>query len=171
MWSRNTVRESSHISFFCTVEPFCEVLWRPENTHGEAHRFAWVTSRSLPLLERRTDLPLSPERPAGLFKSSARIWTRLFAHAFSVYGLLSELTYFRFFPVICWSYPRTEISVSLSIANKTYSLPFSFIFCDPLCWCYLATALNMLSSYTSPAELVYYSISIFVGYYMPEPFL
>ena len=36
-------------------------------------------------------------------------------------GWLSELTYFRFFPVICWSYLRTEISVTLSIVNKLYS--------------------------------------------------
>ena len=33
--SRNTVRESSLISFFCGEDPFCEVLPRPENTLGE----------------------------------------------------------------------------------------------------------------------------------------
>ena len=32
---RNTVRESSHISFFCGRDPFCEVVQRPENTHEE----------------------------------------------------------------------------------------------------------------------------------------
>ena len=31
--SRNTVRESSHISFFCGGDPFCEVKRQPENTH------------------------------------------------------------------------------------------------------------------------------------------
>ena len=54
-----------------------------------------------------------------------------FAHVFSVYGWLSELTYFRFFPVICWSYLRTEISISLSMGNRLYSrthiLYFSFV--------------------------------------------
>ena len=33
--SRNTVRENSHISFFCSGYPFCEVVRRPENTHEE----------------------------------------------------------------------------------------------------------------------------------------
>ena len=32
------------------------------------------------------------------------------------------------FPVICWSYLWMEISVTLSIGNKLYSSPFSFIF-------------------------------------------
>ena len=51
VWSRNTVRESSHISFFCGGDPFREVVRRPENTHGRADRFAWVTSRPPPSLE------------------------------------------------------------------------------------------------------------------------
>ena len=36
VWSKNTVRESSHTSFFCGGDPFCEVERRPENTHGES---------------------------------------------------------------------------------------------------------------------------------------
>ena len=32
---RNTVRENSHISFFCGGDLFCDVVRRPENTHGE----------------------------------------------------------------------------------------------------------------------------------------
>ena len=117
VWSRNTVRESSHISIF---------LWRGAN------RFAWAASGSPPLLERPADLLPSLERPANLslspkyrpyclFKSHAGIWTDLFARVFSVYGWFSELTYFRFFPVICWSYLWTEISLTLSIRNKLYS--------------------------------------------------
>ena len=58
-----------------------------------------------------------------------------------------------FFPVISWSYRRTEISVTRSIGNKSYSLS-----CDPLCWSYLATALNLLSS-SSPAKLLYDKVS------------
>ena len=62
VWWRNSVREISHISFFCGGDPFCEVVRRPENTHGGADRFTWVasgsplsweTSRSPPLLERQ----------------------------------------------------------------------------------------------------------------------
>ena len=45
MWSRNTVRESSHISFFWCIAPFYEVVRRPEYTLGGANMFAWVTSR------------------------------------------------------------------------------------------------------------------------------
>ena len=47
VWSRNTVRESSYISFFCGGDPLCELEQRPENTHGAANRFAWVTCRFL----------------------------------------------------------------------------------------------------------------------------
>ena len=85
VWSRNTVRESSHISFFRGGNPLCILEWRPENTHGGADRFAWVTSWSLPQ-SKITDLILS-------FNSHAEIWTRLFAHVFSGYGWVSELTY------------------------------------------------------------------------------
>ena len=66
MWSGNKVRESSHISFFCVRDPFFEVVRRPENTHGRADRSAWVTSGSLPSLERPADLSPSIARPADL---------------------------------------------------------------------------------------------------------
>ena len=38
--SRNTIRESSHISFFCSGGPFCEEMQWPENTQGRADRSA-----------------------------------------------------------------------------------------------------------------------------------
>ena len=46
MCNGNTVRESTHISFFYGGDPFCKVVRRPKNTH----MFAWVTSGSLPLV-------------------------------------------------------------------------------------------------------------------------
>ena len=145
MCGRNTVRESSHISFFCGRRPFCEILRRPENTHQRVSAF----SQKLQTLY-------------CLFKSHADIWISSSPTYFSVYGWLSKLTYFRFFPVICWSHLRTEISVTLFLGNKLYSrhhiLYFTFLW-KPLCWCYLATALNLLSS-SLPAKLVYYIISI-----------
>ena len=51
VWSRNSVRESSHISFFCGEDPFYEIVRRPENTYGEADRSAWETSGFLPLVQ------------------------------------------------------------------------------------------------------------------------
>ena len=145
VWSRNTVRESSRISFFCGVDSLCVFARRPVNTHGGADRFAWVTSRSLPQ-SKITDLILP-------FNFYAGIWTRPLAHVFSVYGWLSELTYFRFFwwlffPVICWSYLQTEISITLSTGNKLFlTILLYFLFpVKPLCWCYLATELNLVSS-------------------------
>ena len=64
-----------------------------------------------------------------LLKSHTEIWTRLFTHIFSVYGWLLGLTYiWVFFPIICWSYLWTEISVTLFIGNKLYHvLFFSFL--------------------------------------------
>ena len=97
-----------------------------------------------------------------LFKSHAEVSISSSINVFSVYGSLSELTYFCFcFSVICWSYLWTEISLTLSIGNKLYFrhhiLYFSFLW-KPLCWYYLATALNQLSS-SSPAKLVYYKFT------------
>ena len=142
MWSRDTVRETSHISFVCGGDPFCEIV-RPAD----------LSCGSLPSVQIY--------RPYIFFSSP--MWK--YEHPlrlpyFSVYGWLSELTYFRFFTVICWSYLRTEISVPLSIGNELYSrhhiLYFSFLWTmKTFCWCYLATTLNLLSS-SSPAKLVYY---------------
>ena len=95
----NTVRESSHIFFFCFRDPFCEVVQRPENTHGEADRldwnqgnsrFAWVASGSLPSVQNY--------RPYISYQDLCGNMNILFAHVFSVYGWLSEFRYFRFFP-------------------------------------------------------------------------
>ena len=129
----NTIRESSHISFFCDGDPFCEVVLRPENTHEKlTGLLEWPAGLS-PSLERPGDLSFSPKLQTlyCLFKSHAEVWKSSSPHVFSVFGWLSELTYFRFcFPVICWSYLRTEISVTLSISSELYSrfhiLFFSF---------------------------------------------
>ena len=124
MCSRNTVRESWHISFFCGGDPF---LWS-RATAGEHTR----GSRQVYLSDQRT--PPSLEWPACLcllskitdliylFKFHAEIRISFSPTYFSVYGWLSELTYFGFFLIICWSCLRTEISVTLSIGNKLYSL-------------------------------------------------
>ena len=58
VWSWNTVRESSHISFFWGRGLFCEVEQRPENTHRGADMCAWVTSGFFPLHLR--DQRISP---------------------------------------------------------------------------------------------------------------
>ena len=77
-------------------------------------------------------------------KSHAEIGASSSPHVFSLWGWLSELTYFHFFSVICWAYLQKEISVILSTGNEFH---FFFLFSvKPLCWCYLATALNQLSS-------------------------
>ena len=131
VWSRNTVRESLHISFFCGRDPFCEEVRRSENTHGGADRSAWEASRSLPFAWATSE-SLSQSIISDLilsFNSHVELWTCLFTHIFFVCGLLSELIHFRvFFPVICWSYLQTEIFVTVSIGSKFYSLPSSFIF-------------------------------------------
>ena len=128
----------------------------------------WPTSLPLesladlpPLIEWPVDLSFSPKLQTlyYLFKFHADIWTSSSPVYFSANGWLLELTYFRvFFLVICWSYLQMEKSVTLSIGNWLYSrhhiLYFSFLW-KPPCWCYLVTALNLLSS-SSPAKLAYY---------------
>ena len=116
---RNTVKESSHISF-SVVGILCVLERQPENTHKGADGFPCVTSGSLSQ-PKITYLILS-------FNSHEEIWTHVFAYVFFVNGWLSELIYFRFFPVICWSFLRTEISVTLSTGNKLHPpLFFSFL--------------------------------------------
>ena len=145
----NTVRESSHIFFSCGRDPYCEVIQRPENTHEElTGLIEWPAGLSLRLREQRAsplrlrDQRTSPLRLSDhwisafspelqtlycLFKSHTEVWTFSLPHVYFC-GWLSELTYFRFFAVICWSYLRTKISVTLSIGNKLYSSPSPFIF-------------------------------------------
>ena len=123
--------QSSHVSFFCGGDPFCEVVRRPENTHEEltgllerpagSLPLVWATSRSLPSVQNY--------RPYTVFLSPMRKYEHpLHITYFSVYGWLSGLTFFPFFPEICL---RTEISVTLSTGNKLYSchhiLYFSFL--------------------------------------------
>ena len=66
VWRRNTARESSHISFFCCGDPFCEVMWRLENTYD-----MWLAGISLRFRAQLTSpLCLSEQRPlimASLF--------------------------------------------------------------------------------------------------------
>ena len=141
--TRNTVIESSHISFFCGGDPF---LWSSatagEHTRG-ADRSTWATSGSLPSLERPADLSPSFDRPLDLYlqskitdlifslKSQTEIWTSSSPHVFLCLWLVIRTYILPFFLLICWSYLRTEISVTLSIGNKLYSrhhiLFFSFI--------------------------------------------
>ena len=165
---RNTVRESSHISFFYGGNPYCEVVRLPEYTHEEltgllewptglslrlgdqrVSSFAWAASRSIPSVPKLQTLYC-------LFKSHAEVWTSSKPYVFFCLWLIIGIYILPFFPVICWSYLRTEISVTLSINYILRHPPFSSLSCEPLCWCYLATALNLLSS-SSPAKLVYYS--------------
>ena len=128
--SRNTVWQSPHISFFCGGDPFYEVVQRPENTREElTGLLGWPVVLSTSL-ERLADLCLQYKitDPILSFKSHEHACSPAY---FSVYGWLSELTCFFYFPVICWSYLRTEISITLSIGNKLYSrrhlIFFSFL--------------------------------------------
>ena len=133
MCNSNTVRESSHISFFCDGDP---LLWSSATAGGhtrhvclsdtQVSHFIWETSGSLSFAwETSGSLPSVPlYRPYIVFSNPMLKYEYpLRLTYFSVYGWLSELTYFRFFfSVICWSYLRTEISDTLSIGNKSYSL-------------------------------------------------
>ena len=128
------------------------LLWRPENTHGWADSFAWVTNGSLTSLEWPADLYLQSKITDHILSFKSRV--------FSVYDWLSELTNFRFFPVICWSYPLTEISVILSTGNKIH---FS-LSCETtvlMLSCDRIEAAKFIHGNLSPAKLVYYKQQLF----------
>ena len=117
-WSRITVRESSHISFFRGGDPFCELVQRSENTYRGADRFAWMTSGFLPFSwATSVSLPsVQNYRPYIVFSSPMREYEhplRLMYFLFMA-GYRNLHTSF-FVPVICWSYLQTEISGILTI--------------------------------------------------------
>ena len=131
--SRNTVRENSHISFFCGGDPFCEEVRRLENTHEELTSLVeWPAGLSFRLRDQQTsplclsNLWISAFSPKlqtlyCLFKSHAEVWISSSPHVFFCLWLVIRTYILPFFSVIWWSYLRTEISVTLSIGNKLYS--------------------------------------------------
>ena len=121
-----------------------------------AGRFVWIRATAgehTGLLGWPADLSLSPKLQT-LYCLSTLI--QEYEHASSptsflfMVGCQNIHTYF--FSVICWSYLRTEISLTLSTGNILHSSPSTFILLFPVkphCWCYFATSLNLLSSSTA----------------------
>ena len=92
----------------------CKVVQPPENTHEELRgMLEWPAGLSLRLWDQPTSpLSLNDQRISAFcpklqtsysfFESLVDIWISSSPTYFSVYGWLSDLTYFRFFPVILW---------------------------------------------------------------------
>ena len=128
---------------------------------GSPH-FAGATSGSLRSLEwpaglclqsKITDFILSIQIPCGCMNILFAL--RIFLFIAGYWNLHTSFFFSRYLLILS----RLEISVTLSIGNKLYSrhhiLYFAFLWKQP-CWCYLATALNLLSS-SLPAKLEYSS--------------
>ena len=113
-------------------------------TAGEHTRGSWQVC-----LDDQRVSPFSPKLQTLYYLSTP---TRKYEHAslptyFLFMAGYGNLHTSGFIPVICWSSLRTEISVTLSTGNDLHSSPSSFNFLfpvKPLCWCYVATALNLL---------------------------
>ena len=130
--SRNTVRESLHISFFCGGEPLCVLEQWPENTHEElTGLLEWSAGLSLCLRGQRTsplrlsDYWISAFSPKLQTLYSLSSPNRKYEHPLCLMYFLFMAGYRNlhtsvFFQVICWSYLQTEISDTLSIGNKLY---------------------------------------------------
>ena len=153
--SRNTVSESSHISFFCGGGPFCEVVQQPENTHGElTGPLEWPACLCLQF--KITDLTLSFQVPCGCMNI---LFAQVFFCLWLVIGTYILLFFFRWFVgLIC-----VRKYVTLSIGNKLYSRHDLYFYFS------CQTSLSMLScdciesakfihGTLSLAKLVYYSI-------------
>ena len=109
--SSNTVRHSSHISFFCGGDPYCTVVQRPENTHEEL-KGLFERPASLYLQSKITDLILSFQVPCGSI--NIHIASRVFLFVAGYLNLHTSVFFRLFVDLIC------EISVILSIGNKSY---------------------------------------------------
>ena len=153
VWSRNAVRESSHLSFFC--------VGRKTHTGELTGLLEWLADLCLRLRDQRiSPLRLSDQQTSTfspklqciccLFKSHVEVWTSSSLHVFSVHSWLSDLTYFRFFfGNFC---VRKYLSFNPLIKDYIFIFPVK-----SLCWCYFTTALNLFNYGTlSLAKLVYY---------------
>ena len=98
--SRDTLKESSHIFFFCGGDSFCEVVRGPENTHEE-----WPAGLSLHLRDQRTSFlrlsdqwisAFSPELQTlyCLFKPHAEVWTLSLPHVLVGYWTYMHAFFF-----------------------------------------------------------------------------
>ena len=159
---------------------------RPENTHREVDRstwetgrflsFAWETSGSSPSFERSAGLCSLLERPSDFclqskitelilsFQVPCGNMKILFAsRIFCSWLVIGTYILPVFFPVICWSYLRMEISVILSISNKLYSRHYPLFFSETtllMLSCDCTESAKFTPSTPSPAKLVYYMFTI-----------
>ena len=168
MGSRNTIRESSHLCllwwgpFLWSSATASEHTWHVCLSDPQVSPFAWETSGSLPFAWVISGSMPSVQnyRPYIIFSSPMQIYEYpLHPRIFLFMDVYRNLHTSGIFPVNCWSFLRTKISVTLSISNTLYSNHNILYFSSqwkPLCWCYLATALNLLSS-SSPAKQVNYT--------------
>ena len=138
MCSSNTVRESSHISFFCGGDPYCEIVQRPENTHGE------LTG----LLEWPVGLCLQ-SKITELILSQAEIWTSSLSHVFFCLWLVIG-TYI--LPVFSGNLLIFSANGNICHSIHRQQIIFSF-----LCDLFVDVILP-----SSPSMLVYYACSIVV---------
>ena len=142
VWSRNTVRESSHISLFCGG-------WR---THMRELTGLLEWPADLFLLSKITDLILS-------FQVPCKNMNILFVSCIFCLWLLiwTYILLFFFPPVICWSNQWTEISVIPSTGNKLHfslscETTLLMLFCDRM------ESAKFICGTLLPDKLVYYNI-------------
>ena len=159
MCSSNTVRESSHISFVCGGNPFYEGMHRPVYTHEE---LAGLLEQPLSLSLRLRDqldhsLSHSDQQTSAFSPKLQTLFSlsnpnRNFEHPLC-------LTYFLFmagYRNLHTSVYSGNFLILSANGNICHSLHRQWIIffgillsCDPLCWCYLATELDLLSSSTA----------------------
>ena len=129
MWRRNIVRESFCIYIFFGGDPFYEVvLTVGEHTRG-ADRFSWVTSWSFTFawVASRCLPSVQNHRSYIVFSGLMRKYEHPLHLTHLFMASYRNLHTSGFFPISCWSYLRTKISVILSRDNKLY---FS-LSCEP----------------------------------------
>ena len=155
--SRNTVRESSYISFFCGGDPFCEVVQRLENTQGElTGLLEWLAGLSTSL-EWRADLSPSPERPADLSlhlrdqQISPFAWETSRSLPFLWETSRSQPSVQNYRPYIVFSSPMQKYERPLCLTYCLFmagyqNLNTSILFFSVICWSYMWTAISVILS-------------------------
>ena len=123
MCSRNTIRESSHISFFCCGDPFCEEVRRLENTHRRlTGLLEWPAGFSLRLRDQRISPPRLSDQKISAFRPKLQTLYCLSSPTYFLFMAGYRNVHTSLFSSNLLILSAMWNSVILSTSNKLFSL-------------------------------------------------
>ena len=157
VWSRNSVRESLHISLFCGGDPLCVLERWLENTHRGADMFAWVSSGSFSSVQNY--------RPYIVFQFPHRnMKTPLCPHIFCLWLVIGTYILLGFFSsnLLIWFVDL----LSLYTLAINYILLYFSLSCETtllMLSCNCIESAKFIHGTLLPAKSLYYNTSLFLS--------